>query len=123
MREQLPDDAVVVRGGEAEIGRLLEAASLAWDRHGKYVLSVYALAPEDGEATEDVVGRIVEVSQLPNGKVRTTTAGALRAQGFALEQSPPDAHYHVVLADQPDEDAIGRFEQTLDPPIKNRWKR
>ncbi len=85
-------------------------------------LSTFAGVPTDGESVEDLLRRLCVDGPIPNGKLRATTAGALRAAGFDFAYTPPpDCHYDVMLGTVTDEH-LERFSAAFDEPIKNPTK-
>lgn len=124
MSTDLPDLAIVVRGGVmTDLLLVRDQVQRAHFRLGAYVLSAYAKAREPGQTVDDAVAELAELGQLRNGCLRVTTAGRLRARGFVLQRTGADpAHYSVDLgsADLP---VVARFVESFDPIRRNpRWR-
>lgn len=120
-RDDLPDEAVVVRGGAGgTTAPLLRAASLAAADGDGYVLSTFAGVPAEGETRDDLVRRLCEEGGIVHTMVRTTTAGQLRAAGFALRQTDePACHYDVDLGNELTDEVVQRFTRMFDEPRRN----
>jgi hypothetical protein len=112
--EEPPDDTVVVvRGGEMNSEFVRRSAGQSFDELGIHALSVF-LALDD-----DVVGLCSSEPALARyGKVRLSTAGRLRAAGFALLPTLARPHYDVVLPDLT-EATLDRLERAFDTPVSN----
>ena len=113
LRSELPpDDAVVVvRGGEMNSAHVRASAQDSFDDFGVFTISVsLALDLTVGElcASDRRISRY--------GKVRLSTVGRLRHEGFALLPTLARPHYDVVLADLSD-DTLDRLESVFDAPI------
>jgi hypothetical protein len=83
---ELPDEAVLVRGGEMYVKDLTTSAMAHFERHGSYAISLWSYPLMDASEIAQEVGRLADaegVRLLPNPKMRQTTAGALRALGYA----------------------------------------
>lgn len=120
MSAELPDLAIVVRGGIAkDHGSMRVGAMKARERLGFYALSVYAKPRDPGQSVKDTVGQLVHHGGIENRRILVTTAGRLRARGFELVRTGPDPlHYSVVLDDTGPATFI-RFEKSFDPPQEN----
>ena len=74
-----------------------------------------------GEPAADVARR----GNIKNGKVRLSTVGRLRAEGFRLAKTEPldDDHYNVDLGEAPTVSIVQRFVGAFDDPTDNpgRW--
>jgi hypothetical protein len=113
LRDELPpDDAiVVVRGGTMNSEFVRSSATDAFDDFGFFGVSV-SLALEC--AVDELCSNDPRISRY--GKVRLSTAGRIRALGFALLPTLARPHYDVVLPDLADE-TLDRLELAFDLPI------
>jgi hypothetical protein len=110
--EMPPDDAVVVvRGGRMNSEFVRSSATDAFDEFGFFGVSV-SLALDT--AVEQLCSTDPRISRY--GKVRLSTAGRIRALGFALLPTLARPHYDVVLPDLADE-TLDRLELAFDLPI------
>ena len=113
LRAELPPDeaVVVVRGGEMNSAYVRASAQDAFADCGVFTISVsLALDLTVGElcASDRRISRY--------GKVRLSTVGRLRGEGFALLPTLARPHYDVVLADLSN-DTLDRLESVFDAPI------
>ncbi len=124
-QEELPDHAIIVRGGKLDPELLLKVAQR--DRRaedGVYVLSVWCAGQHGGESVEDVLEKLVTEGPIPHSWLNLTTAGALRASGFMLTCAPPpDIHYDVELGSVVDPATVTRFMQVFQETRRNSWFR
>ena len=125
--EDLPDDAVVVRGGlfpnaEDVLDLILDALD---DGDGP-VLSVFAADPAAHGSVNSAISAACRGGQVPHRKVRVTQAGALRRLGFKLVQDSSDGqaecHYHVVFSGDPTIVEVQAFVDCFGDPIFNPAK-
>lgn len=125
MSTELPDLAIVVRGGVMTdfllVRRQVEDAR---DRFGAYVLSVWAKTRDPGQTVDHVVAELVERGGVKNHGVRVTTAGRLRSRGFDLRQTGAErTHYSVDLGGA-ELETVARFVGSFGPVRGNpRWRR
>jgi hypothetical protein len=107
----LPDDAVVVRGGLMKRDRIIASALVSFKEAGSYGLSVWA-APDRN--TDEIVrlARSHGPQYLPHGQIRTTTVGRLRP--YTLEEDDPEGHYLLKLPTPPADADWDAIEQAFD---------
>jgi hypothetical protein len=114
--DQLPDSAVVVRGGQMRLDDLVLAAKNTrngWRRPGISVHASDALT----------VGQIARIAGLPQPVVRLSMAGTLRAAGFELEATSDPPHFTIWLdPENASDDALEaeceRVRDLFSPPQK-----
>ena len=94
----LPDGALLVRGGlhALDVGKVRDDAVDSQLRTG--VLAISTFGTPDGDV-EALCRRIARLGRPGPGQLWIAEVGALRREGFALLDTPPDEHYDVVLAD------------------------
>ena len=115
----LPDDAMVLRGGTcADIGLMVDQAVAAFETLGICALSVFCGLREEGETADDVVRLVAEEAPIKNTKLRVTTAGALREAGFEFVKSGSARHYSVNIGSF-EEEAVRRFVDVFEEPRRN----
>jgi hypothetical protein len=116
----LPDDALVVRGGSMESIRQVEA-SVATNRqkHGTASLSVFASV--DLDVAEIVRQARSHDRYLPHGRLQTTTSKRLRDAGLQLIPSPPPpAHYSLMVPDaMMNDEGYDAIIRASDAPVPN----
>ena len=112
--EEPPDDVVVVvRGGEMNSAFVRRSAQDTHDEVGLYAISVFLAVDESYEDLCRAEGGLARY-----GKVRLSTAGRLRALGFALLPTLARPHFDVLLPDLADA-TLDRLELAFDQPIPN----
>lgn len=113
LRSELPPDdtVVVVRGGEMNSAHVRASAQDSFDDFGVFTISV-SLAPDLTVGELCMSDRRIS----RDGKVRLSTVGRLRSEGFALLPTLARPHYDVVLADLSD-NTLDRLESVFDAPI------
>ncbi len=112
--EDAPDDAVVVvRGGEMNGDTVRRTATDAFDEFGIYAVSVFLALDV---SVEQLCRDRPELQRY--GKVRMSTAGRLRALGFAMIPTLDRPHFDVVLPDLADA-TLDRLESGFDRPVLN----
>jgi hypothetical protein len=90
----LPDDAIVVRGGEMKYGDLEVAAVSNYQWHGVYALTVWSEAGLTAQQIHDkYLARYT--------KARFSTAGEIRGFGYGLQPTWDSGHYDIVLPNPP----------------------
>lgn len=113
LRHELPpDDTVaVVRGGQMASEFVRRTASDAFEEIGIFAVSVFL-------ALDVPVDELCQAEPMlaRYGSVRLSTAGRVRAAGFALLPTLARPHYDIVLPDLLD-GTLGRLDQAFDPPI------
>lgn len=109
----LPDEAIVVRGGEMAPEPTIKSAEATFREVGVYGLSVWS-------AAELSAGDIVRLARshdterqryLPHGKMRTSTVGQLRGHGFELVPDSPLGHYLLTIPTPPADDDWNVLQQ------------
>lgn len=112
----LPDDAIVVRGGLMDdLEHLREQAQ---DDQG--YLSIFVGTRQGTETFDAVVKRLCAAAPLPNRKIRISSVGRLRAVGCELEHVPPPPHCHFnVLLGTVTTERLEVFRAAFDVPMKN----
>jgi hypothetical protein len=110
----LPDDTVVIRGGENKLTDVkLRAEEEAQTGDEGYVLS------GNGDPSMDF-DAITRIARRPNPMVSRTTVGRLRAAG--CEVTPPTGkkrHVTIVLPQPPTTSDYRRFVDAFDPAEPN----
>jgi hypothetical protein len=110
---ELPDDAVVVRGGVMEPRVLQVNAQTHYDDCGEFALSVASLRDA---SIED----ITRVALLPNNQIRVSTVGRIRSCGYEVVPSePPPAHADLKLPNPPTDDDWETLRSIFDDAIPN----
>jgi hypothetical protein len=89
----LPDDAIVVRGGEMKHRDLERSAATNYDETGEYALTVWS---EIGLTAEQIHQKYI-----PHPKARWSTADRVRGAGYELKPTWDPAHYDIVLPNPP----------------------
>jgi len=116
--EEPPDDTVVViRGGEMTEEFVRRTATDAHDELGIYAVSVFLALDADVDelcAAEPFLVRY--------GKVRFSTVGRLRAEGFPLIPTLDRPHYDIVLPDLSSPTLV-RLDRCFDPAVPNPGRR
>jgi hypothetical protein len=123
----LPDDAIVVRGGEMRTETLRRSAERFADKTGGvYGLSFWSWPGLSAGMiamrvrNERAPGR----NPLGHTALRWSTAGEIRhpaADGriFRLEPSGPDGHYTLIFPAEPTDEDWERIQQMFRPPELN----
>lgn len=108
----LPDDAILIRGGLMESDVLdANARDHQVEHPGEWAISCAAGPVED-------LAEILEgVSWMRNRQVRLTTVGKVRALGHEVVPSPPSFHVDVILSDQPSEGLWEDLRGVFGPPM------
>jgi len=112
-RERLPDEAIVIRGGTMKPEDLMAACDLYladFPVSASAGISVYAAAGESAESLAENV---------PHAQFRASTAGAIRAIGFEIEQTDDPPHHDLLI---PLPITPGKIEQVraqFGPPQRN----
>lgn len=116
--EEPPEDTVVViRGGEMTEEFVRRTATDAHDELGIYAVSVFLALDADVDALCSAEPFLVRY-----GKVRMSTVGRLRSEGFPLIPTLERPHYDVVLPDLLPS-TLERLDRCFDPPIPNPGRR
>lgn len=121
------DEAVVIRGGvfsnpEAILDLVLDATEAGYGPE----LSVWIADPWDHGGFDGAILHLCSEAGVPHKKVRCSTVGRLREQGFALKldmsDGQPECHHHVIFPSDPTIADAERFINCFDPPIPNPTK-
>lgn len=114
---QLPDWAVVVRGGVATPRLVGGAITKNHIQRGTYSASVWCFPAFYAEEIVRMV-RALNPGDLPHTKMQTSTAGRLRGLGLSLERTMPEkhGHYSVTFPSAPATTDIEAFIQVFSPP-------
>jgi hypothetical protein len=119
----VPDDALVVRGGDPHDPRrlkhMVEQAETAYRRGLGYALSVYA-GHDPALGREDLIRGIAAVHPIPNSKIAVTTAAQLIGINCELiaDRALP-CHVRVVLGTEPDPKRVQDFIDVFGPAENN----
>jgi hypothetical protein len=125
----VPDEALVVRGGDPHdperLKGMAEQAERAYKLGLGYSLSVY-VGHDPALGRDDAIKRITAVRPIPNRKIAVTTAARLTAINCVLiPDGPLPCHARAVLGSEPDpgrvQDFIGAFGPAEDNPAS--WRR
>jgi hypothetical protein len=116
--EELPADAVVIRGGQMKAESLKDAAEAYWAKfEGKrgYALTVWCWPGHTAEEIAQAVGS----HRLPHREMRKSTVERLRELGYPLEPSFGEHHYSLRLPDPPTPQDWVNLDLAFDPPQPN----
>lgn len=109
---QLPDDALVVRGGLLQLEDLENAVEVSLVKMKRPGLSVFAVDIDDPETLLETVGR-----RVPHPTVSFTRMGRLRQKGFQVEQTLVPPHHSVWLPEEDDREFwLREFRNSFDLP-------
>lgn len=112
--EDLPDEALVVRGGHKTADQILARA-----RKDHHRLGLYGISSAAGWTPTTTLAEIVEASNLPYDVVQTSTVGAIRAAGFRIERTGKRPHCTIDLGEDPTQDTAARLAALFAPPVPN----
>jgi hypothetical protein len=107
----LPDDAIVVRGGEMKHENLDVAAGTNFDEFGEYGLTVYS---EEGLTAREIHAKYLSRYR----KARVSTAGKIRQLQCELKPTHEPGHYDIVFPNQPSTDDFDRLGDIFDVRIE-----
>lgn len=110
---ELPEDAVVVRGGLMDRDLTISNAHDEFKESGIYGLSVWSV-PELDAADIIRLARSHGSIYLPHAKFRQSTIGRLRP--YALHQDIPEGHYLLKLPTPPADSDWDALERAFDSP-------
>ncbi len=130
---ELPEDALVVRGGNPQApGQIENMIRQAQDSHGwgeGYALSTY-VGWDPAKSREELIRDIARLSPIPNRKLAVTTIRQVIAAGFKLVPDPGGnlpCHVNVDLGSNPDPDLVTRFIELFAPaednPVHGEFRR
>jgi hypothetical protein len=120
----LPDDAIVIRGGETMTVEHLRASAIghharcvAWHKRRCYWLSVNSVPNAD-------LAEVAAKARRLNGKICPSTVGAIRRAGWNIVPTPRSktAHCDVYLDDDrsvPTESALRALIAAFGAPVPN----
>jgi hypothetical protein len=118
--DQLPDQAIVVRGGVMGSPSLRSNAYGSYEELGLWALSVWSYPDMEPEEVAEEARRVDEMA-LPQGKLRFSTAGRIRSEGYELIATNQRGHYSLVVPEEPDEavweDLRSIFDETRRNPV------
>jgi hypothetical protein len=113
--EPLHDDASVVRGGLMEMHWLRESIADGYVAAGTFDLSFWG---ENGMSVDEIVR--AAGSGLPQGRIRVSTVGALRANANEPYRSEPWPHLTVMFSREPTDNElealVGAFGEAVPNP-------
>ena len=121
----LPDDMIVVRGGQdRDPDSVLQKVNDAVRDGDEPVLSVYCGVAGPDETEEEVIERVCREGDIPHGTVQVSTVGALsQGRPFVLTQETadgePECHHHAHFGDGYDRDRAQDFIDRFGEPILN----
>lgn len=120
--QELPDDAIVVRGGLMGTTSLEANAYGSHAECGIWALSVWSYPNMTLEAVAEEARR-VDPDVLPQGKIRAATAGEIRARGYELVATNQRGHYSLVVPPKPGAGVWEDLREIFDDPILNPVRR
>ena len=130
---ELPEDALVVRGGDPRaLGQVENMIRQAQDSQGwgeGYALSTY-VGWDPSKSREELITDIARQAPIPNRKLAVTTVRQVIAAGFKLAPDPGGnlpCHVNVDLGSNPDPDLVTRFIDLFEPaednPVRSEFRR
>lgn len=122
---ELPEDALVVRGGDpralGQVENMISQAQVSHDWSGGYALSTY-VGWDPSKSREELITDIAGLTPIPNRKLAVTTVRQVIAAGFKLVPDPGGnlpCHVDVDLGSNPDPDLVTRFIDLFEPAEDN----
>lgn len=109
--DDLPDDAVVIRGGPMTAANVIRRARKDRERLGLFGVSAFA-----GSSSETTVAELVERGEIPHAVLNRSTVGRIRSAGFVIRRFGRWPHCTIDLGDDADEDASARLVAAFDQP-------
>lgn len=109
---ELPDDALVARGGTLQIKDLRKNALDTHYRHEFFGVSAWAGIDVGFED-------LMIVANIFNSYVATTTAGDIRAAGFTIELTGPPRHCSIDLGQFPSDAVLVRLKKAFGDFVAN----
>jgi hypothetical protein len=120
--EDLPDDAIVVKGGLISNPEKLRGDAL--DCYAK--LEVRGEEPVHGvsvcslpDCTADEIARAVGTFRLPQTQMRVSTVGQLELYGYLVVPSGQYGHATLIFPGSPTEGDWENLQQIFDDPVDN----
>lgn len=119
----LPDDALVVRGGQNLPENFAKGSGVTVGLDGK--LQGVSVNSALGLSVSDLTAPIVEIGYpgIPNDQVGVTTVGAIRAQGGDVVPSPRQGNpHHATMSGLTPAQASYLFRPTVpNPNRRKKW--
>src|SRR4051794_29046033 len=84
----MPDEAIVVRGGECKLADLRVSAEKHEKNHNEPALSGWCIPDSSPEEVAEHGRKVRGPQYLKHSKIRYATAGEFRAAGFPVEEGP-----------------------------------
>lgn len=124
---QLPDEAVVIRGGlMARDGLIASARRYADQNEGIYGITLWSWP---GLTAGEIAQRVKEDhaqgrNPVGHGQLRWSTAGVIReamsaGRAFILKKTGQDGHYTLTFPSEPSDGDWDRLEKMFGPPEPN----
>ena len=116
--DDLPDDALVIRGAPMDPQRILRRATKDRD----FLAGAYGISAFAASSTDTTLADLVSLAGLPHPTLRKSTVGRIIQAGFRVYRTGRWPHCTIDLGDEPDEDAIVRLIAAfdLDEPTPGR---
>jgi hypothetical protein len=116
--QDLPDAALVVRGGQMSVRRVQRKARAARPAlDGVAGISVAAAT-----ASDMTLVALIRAGGIPHDEIQKSTVGRLRAAGFRLFRTGRWPHCTIDLGQEPIKDAASRLIRAFDAPEANPEK-
>jgi hypothetical protein len=116
--KSLPDDALVVRGGQSLPANFTQGSGVKVDVSGK--LQEVSVNAAPGKSVQDLTAPNAQTGYpgIPHNQVGVTTVGQVRAAGGDVVPTPTRANpYHAVLSGLTPDQASKLFRPTIKNPI------
>lgn len=114
-QDQLPDEAIVIRGGLNARADVEEQAEDEFEENGRYAISCGA----DADMTLD---ELAMANQRPNRLIRKSTVGRLRAAGFdVMPPTGPTRHSDLLFPGPVTDELFAAFEDAFDDAEPNPY--
>src|SRR5438046_3038630 len=95
---------------------LEDSAEVHFRDRGYYALSAWSFAGR----TPDEIARAVGTDSLPHARMRASTVGRLRANGFEVDKSePPPGHVDIRLDGPLSDTSAVALEASFGAPLRN----
>jgi hypothetical protein len=120
---ELPEDALVIRGGdpraEGQLERMIERARVSYDDGGGYALST-GMGWDPSKTREELIIDIVRACRLPQRQLAVTTVGKVIESGM---KPRPDGqlpcHANIDLGSEPGPELVEKFVDLFGPAEDN----
>jgi hypothetical protein len=113
----LPDDAIVVRGGEGKAKTIAVNAQTTFDTDHFWGVSSFSAA---GLTAAQIAQIAYDAERLPHPQIRTSTAGRIRSAGFEIDETPDDyPHADILVPPEPSDEVCAQLADLFDQPIPN----